>query len=72
LAIISAGGKRSRFTLFGLPLVDTRKAGGFAAAVAKLAASLGVFLPPIFTEKFGVPSVLGIIGGKSAGVSSLR
>ena len=36
-------------------------AGGFAAAVAKLGATLGVFLLPILKEKFGVPSVLGII-----------
>jgi predicted MFS family arabinose efflux permease len=35
--------------------------GGFAAAVAKLGATLGVFVLPILKEKFGVPSVLGII-----------
>jgi MFS transporter, putative metabolite transport protein len=40
-------------------------AGGFAAGVAKLGATLGVFLLPIFKQKFGVPSVLGIVSAVS-------
>ena len=36
-------------------------AGGFGAGVAKLGATFGVFLLPILKEKFGVPSVLGIV-----------
>ena len=36
-------------------------AGGFAAAAAKLGGTLGIFLLPILKEKYGVPSVLGII-----------
>jgi nitrate/nitrite transporter NarK len=45
--------------LFPTPVRGT--AGGFAAAVAKLGATLGVFLLPIIKGKFGVPSVLGIV-----------
>ena len=41
-----------------------RTAGGFAG-VAKLGATLGVFLLPILKEKFGVPSVLGIVSAVS-------
>jgi MFS transporter, putative metabolite transport protein len=39
--------------------------GGFAAGVAKLGATLGVSLLPIFKQKFGVPSVLGIVSAVS-------
>src|SRR5215468_8156429 len=35
--------------------------GGFASGAAKLGATFGVFLLPILKEKFGVPSVLGIM-----------
>jgi len=68
LAIISAGGKRSRIPLFGLTLVGTRKTGGFAAAVAKLGATLGVFLLPIFKENSGFLVFLELYRGKSAGL----
>ena len=40
-------------------------AGGFAAAVAKLGATLGVFLLPILREKFGVQTLLGIVSAVS-------
>jgi hypothetical protein len=40
-------------------------AGGFAAAVAKLGATLGVFLLPILKQRFGVSSVLGIVSAVS-------
>ena len=36
-------------------------ASGFAAGVAKLGATIGVFLLPIVKQKLGVPSALGII-----------
>ena len=39
--------------------------GGFPAGVAKLGAILGVSLLPIFKQKFGVPSVLGIASAVS-------
>jgi MFS transporter, putative metabolite transport protein len=61
--LMNAGPNSTTFTLapilFSTQLRGT--AGGFAAAVAKLGATLGVFLLPILKEKFGVPSVLGII-----------
>jgi predicted MFS family arabinose efflux permease len=40
-------------------------ASGFAAGVAKLGATLGVFLLPILKQKFGVQSVLGIVSAIS-------
>ena len=40
-------------------------AGGFAAAVAKVGETLGVFLLPILKERFGVSSVLGIVSAVS-------
>ena len=40
-------------------------AGGFAAGVAKLGATLGVFLLPIVKEKFGLQSVLKIVSAVS-------
>jgi len=36
-------------------------ASGFAAGVAKLGATMGLFLLPILKEKFGAPTVLGIV-----------
>jgi hypothetical protein len=41
-------------------------AGGFAAAVAKIGATLGVFLLPILKGEFGVPAVLGMMAAVSA------
>lgn len=40
-------------------------AGGFAAGVAKLGATLGVFLLPIVKEKFGLQSAHGIVSAVS-------
>jgi MFS family permease len=61
--LMNAGPNSTTFMLtpilFPTPLRGT--AGGFAAAVAKLGATLGVFLLPIIKGKFGVPSVLGIV-----------
>jgi predicted MFS family arabinose efflux permease len=61
--LMNAGPSSTTFTLAPIlfPTQLRGTAGGFAAAVAKLGATLGVFLLPILKEKFGVPSVLGII-----------
>ncbi len=65
--LMNAGPNSTTFTfapmLFPTQLRGT--AGGFAAGVAKLGATLGVFLLPILKEKFGVPSVLGIVSAVS-------
>jgi MFS transporter, putative metabolite transport protein len=65
--LMNAGPNSTTFTpapiLFPTQLRGT--AGGFAAGVAKLGATLGVFLQPILKEKFGVPSVLGIMSAVS-------
>jgi nitrate/nitrite transporter NarK len=64
---MNAGPNSTTFTfapiLFPTQLRGT--AGGFAAGIAKLGATLGVFLLPILKEKFGVPSVLGIVSAVS-------
>jgi MFS transporter, putative metabolite transport protein len=61
--LMNAGPNSTTFTLAPIlfPTQLRGTAGGFAAAVAKLGATLGVFLLPILKEKFGVPSVLGIM-----------
>ena len=65
--LMNAGPNSTTFTfapiLFPTQLRGT--AGGFAAGVAKLGATLGVFLLPVLKEKFGVPSVLGIVSAVS-------
>jgi putative MFS transporter len=65
--LMNAGPNSTTFalapSLFPTQLRGT--AGGFAAGVAKLGATLGVFLLPILKEKFGVPSVLGIVSAVS-------
>jgi MFS transporter, putative metabolite transport protein len=40
-------------------------ASGFAAGVAKIGATLGVFVLPILKSKFGVPAVLGMMAAVS-------
>jgi len=61
--LMNAGPNSTTFTLAPIlfPTQWRGTAGGFAAGVAKLGATLGVFLLPILKEKYGVPSVLGII-----------
>jgi predicted MFS family arabinose efflux permease len=61
--LMNAGPNSTTFTLAPIlfPTQLRGTAGGFAAGVAKLGATLGVFLLPIVKEKFGVPSALGII-----------
>jgi MFS transporter, putative metabolite transport protein len=65
--LMNAGPNSTTFTfapiLFPTQLRGT--AGGFAAGVAKLGATLGVFLLPIVKEKFGLQSVLGIVSAVS-------
>ena len=65
--LMNAGPNSTTFTLAPIlfPTQLRATAGGFAAGVAKLGATLGVFLLPIVKEKFGVPSVLGIVSAVS-------
>jgi MFS transporter, putative metabolite transport protein len=65
--LMNAGPNSTTFTLAPIlfPTQLRGTAGGFAAGVAKLGATLGVFLLPILKEKFGVPSVLGIVSAVS-------
>ena len=65
--LMNAGPNSTTFTLAPIlfPTQLRATAGGFAAAIAKLGATFGVFLLPILKEKFGVASVLGIVSGVS-------
>ncbi len=65
--LMNAGPNSTTFTLAPIlfPTQLRGTAGGFAAGVAKLGATLGVFLLPILKEHFGVPSVLGIMSAVS-------
>ena len=68
--LMNAGPNSTTFTLAPIlfPTQLRATAGGFAAAIAKLGATFGVFLLPILKQKFAVASVLGnCIGGKSTG-----
>ncbi len=60
---MNAGPNSTTFTLAPIlfPTQLRATAGGFAAGVAKLGATLGVFLLPILKDTFGVASVLGIV-----------
>ncbi len=65
--LMNAGPNATTFTLppelFPTPL--RASAGGFAAGVAKLGATLGVFVLPILKSWFGIPAVLGAMAGVS-------
>jgi MFS family permease len=65
--LMNAGPNATTFTLAPIlfPTQLRGTAGGFAAGVAKLGATMGVFLLPIVKGKFGVPSVLGIVSAVS-------
>jgi len=65
--LMNAGPNSTTFTLAPIlfPTQLRGTAGGLAAGVAKLGATLGVFLLPILKDRFGVPSVLGIVSGVS-------
>lgn len=65
--LMNAGPNSTTFTLAPIlfPTQLRGTAGGFAAGVAKLGATFGVFLLPILKERFGVSSVLGIVSAVS-------
>ena len=65
--LMNAGPNSTTFTLAPIlfPTQLRGTASGFAAGVAKLGATLGVFLLPILKERFGVSSVLGIVSAVS-------
>src|SRR5437667_11515479 len=66
--LMNAGPNSTTFTLAPIlfPTQLRATAGGFAAAVAKLGATLGVFVLPILKSHFGVPAVLGMVMAVSA------
>ena len=61
--LINAGPNSTTFTLAPIlfPTQLRGTASGFAAGVAKIGATLGVFVLPILKGKFGVPAVLGMM-----------
>jgi MFS transporter, putative metabolite transport protein len=65
--LMNAGPNSTTFTLAPIlfPTQLRGTAGGFAAGVAKLGATFGVFLLPILKERFGVSTVLGIVSAVS-------
>jgi len=65
--LMNAGPNSTTFTLAPIlfPTQLRGTAGGFAAGVAKLGATFGVFLLPILKERFGVSNVLGIVSAVS-------
>src|SRR4029450_9529991 len=66
--LMNAGPNATTFTLAPIlfPTQLRATASGFAAGVAKLGATLGVFVLPILKGKFGVPAVLGMVAAVSA------
>jgi hypothetical protein len=61
--LMNAGPNSTTFTLAPIlfPTQLRATASGFAAGVAKLGATLGVFVLPILKGTFGVPAVLGMM-----------
>ena len=61
--LMNAGPNSTTFTLAPIlfPTQLRGTASGFAAGVAKIGATLGVFILPILKGKFGVPAVLGMM-----------
>jgi putative MFS transporter len=61
--LMNAGPNSTTFTLAPIlfPTQLRATASGFAAGVAKIGATLGVFILPILKGKFGVPAVLGMM-----------
>ncbi len=64
---MNAGPNSTTFTLppILVPVQLRATASGFAASLAKIGATLGVFVLPILKGKFGVPAVLGMVVGVS-------
>jgi hypothetical protein len=65
--LMNAGPNSTTFTLPPMlfPTQLRATAGGFAASVAKIGATLGVFVLPILKGKFGVSAVLAMVAGVS-------
>ncbi len=65
--LMNAGPNSTTFTLAPIlfPTELRATASGFAASVAKIGATLGVFALPILKGKFGVPTVLGMMAAVS-------
>jgi MFS transporter, putative metabolite transport protein len=65
--LMNAGPNSTTFTLAPIlfPTQLRATASGFAAGIAKIGATLGVFLLPILKGKFGVPAVLGMMASVS-------
>src|SRR5204863_4538033 len=65
--LMNAGPNSTTFTLAPIlfPTQLRATASGFAAGVAKLGATLGVFVLPILKGKCGVPAVLGMMAAVS-------
>jgi putative MFS transporter len=61
--LMNAGPNSTTFTLAPslFPTELRATASGFAAGVAKIGATLGVFVLPILKGKFGIPAVLGMM-----------
>jgi putative MFS transporter len=65
--LMNAGPNSTTFTLAPMifPTQLRATASGFAAGVAKIGATFGVFVLPILKNKFGVPAVLGMMAAVS-------
>jgi MFS family permease len=65
--LMNAGPNATTFTLAPelFPTQLRASAGGFAAGIAKIGATLGVFVLPIIKSHWGVPAVLGLMAGVS-------
>jgi putative MFS transporter len=65
--LMNAGPNATTFTLAPIlfPTQLRATASGFAAGVAKIGATLGVFVLPILKGKFGVPAILGMMAAVS-------
>jgi hypothetical protein len=61
--LMNAGPNSTTFTLAPIlfPTQLRATASGFAAGIAKIGATFGVFVLPILKGKFGVPAVLGMV-----------
>jgi len=61
--LMNAGPNSTTFTLAPIlfPTQVRATASGFAAGVAKIGATFGVFVLPILKGKFGIPAVLGMV-----------
>src|SRR5947207_3422280 len=61
--LMNAGPNSTTFTLAPIlfPTELRATASGFAAGIAKIGATLGVFVLPILKGRFGVPAVLGMV-----------